>query len=186
LDKIIAIGTSTGGAHALEAIFTRLPAITTGIVVVQHMPEVFTAMFAERLNGICAMEIREARHGDRVQAGRVLIAPGGRQMRVKLVGAHYCVSVTDEPPVNRHCPSVDVLFTSIAEVAGSNALGIILTGMGDDGARGIRAMYDAGAMTIAEDESSCVVFGMPAEAIRLGGVVRVRPLGLIPGAIMMF
>ncbi len=185
-DAVIAIGTSTGGTQALEAVLTALPAVCTGIVVVQHMPETFTAMFAERLDSLCAMEVREARNGDRVIPGRALIAPGGRHMMLKRSGAQYVVEVADGPLVNRHKPSVDVLFRSVAQVAGSNALGIIMTGMGDDGARGLKEMHDAGARTVAEDESTCVVFGMPMEAIKLGGVDKVVPLDLIPREIIAF
>ena len=185
-EKVIAIGTSTGGTQALEAVLTRLPAVTPGIVVVQHMPERFTAMFAERLNGLCALEVREAKDGDRVLPGRALIAPGARHMMLKRSGAQYCVAVADGPVVNRHKPSVDVLFRSVAQVAGKNALGIIMTGMGDDGARGMKEMHDAGAKTIAEDESTCVVFGMPKVAIDLGGVDRVVPLDRIPQEIVAY
>jgi len=183
-ERIVAIGTSTGGTQALEAVLTRLPAVCPGIVVVQHMPERFTAMFAERLNGLCALEVREARHGDRVMPGRVLIAPGGRHMMLARSGAQYTVEVVDGPLINRHRPSVDVLFRSCAKFAGRNALGVIMTGMGDDGARGLKEMHDAGAATIAEDESTCVVFGMPKEAIRLGAADSVLPLDRIPTAIM--
>jgi two-component system chemotaxis response regulator CheB len=185
-DAVVAIGTSTGGTQALESVLTALPAVCTGIVVVQHMPEMFTAMFAERLNSLCAMEVREARDGDRVIPGRALIAPGGRHMMLKRSGAQYVVEVVDGPLVNRHKPSVDVLFRSVAQVAGGNALGIIMTGMGDDGARGLREMHDAGAATVAEDESTCVVFGMPKEAIKLGGVDKVLPLDVIPREIVAF
>ena len=185
-DAVIAIGTSTGGTQALEAVLTALPAVCTGIVVVQHMPEMFTAMFAERLDGLCGMEVREARNGDRVIPGRALIAPGGRHMMLKRSGAQYLVEVSDGPLVNRHKPSVDVLFRSVAKVAGSNALGVIMTGMGDDGARGLKEMHDAGARTVAEDESTCVVFGMPKEAIKLGGVDKIVPLHLIPREIVAF
>ena len=175
-DKLIAIGTSTGGTQALEAVLTRLPGVTTGIVIVQHMPEKFTAMFADRLNSLCQMEIREAKDGDRVRPGLALIAPGGRHMMVKRSGAQYYVEVKDGPLVNRHKPSVDVLFRSVAQVAGKNALGIIMTGMGDDGAAGLFEMRQAGASTIAQDEESCVVFGMPKEAIKRGGVQRTLAL----------
>jgi two-component system chemotaxis response regulator CheB len=185
-DQLVAIGTSTGGTQALEAVLTRLPAVCPGIVVVQHMPEKFTAMFADRLNGLCQLEVREARHGDRVRSGLALIAPGGRHMLVKRSGAQYSVEVKDGPLVNRHKPSVDVLFRSVAQVAGRNALGIIMTGMGDDGARGLKEMHDNGARTIAEDESSCVVFGMPKEAIKLGAASKVLPLGRIPGEIVAY
>jgi two-component system, chemotaxis family, protein-glutamate methylesterase/glutaminase len=185
-DAVVAIGTSTGGTQALEAVLTALPAVCTGIVIVQHMPEAFTAMFAERLDGLCAMRISEARNGDRVLPGRALIAPGGRHMMLKRSGAQYIVEVSDGPLVNRHKPSVDVLFRSVAQTAGSNALGIIMTGMGDDGARGLREMHDAGARTVAEDESTCVVFGMPMEAIKRGGVDKVVPLHLIPREVVAF
>ena len=183
-NQIIAIGTSTGGTRALENILTRLPATSQGIVIVQHMPEVFTALFAERLHALCQIEVREAKNGDRVFPGRALIAPGGKHMMLKRSGAQYVVDVVDGPLVNRHKPSVDVLFRSVAKFAGANALGIIMTGMGDDGARGLKEMHDAGASTVAEDESTCVVFGMPKEAIRLGGVDRVAPLTQIPEAIL--
>ena len=183
-DKIIAIGTSTGGTQALEAVLTKLPAVCPGIVIVQHMPEKFTAMFAERLNGLCQIEVREAKHGDRVIPGRALIAPGGKHMMLTRSGAQYTVEVVDGPLVNRHRPSVDVLFRSCAKFAGRNALGIIMTGMGDDGARGLKEMVDAGADTVAEDESTCVVFGMPKEAIKLGAARTVLPLNRIPEAIV--
>ncbi len=185
-DKVVAIGTSTGGTQALEAVLTQLPVTTVGIVVVQHMPEKFTAMFAERLNGLCAIEVREAKDGDRVLRGRALIAPGGRHMLLRRSGAQYYVEVKDGPVVNRHKPSVDVLFRSVAQAAGPNALGIIMTGMGDDGARGLKEMHDAGAQTLAEDESTCVVFGMPKVAIELGGVDKIVPLDRIPQSIIAF
>ncbi len=185
-DRLVAIGTSTGGTQALEAVLTRLPAVCPGIVIVQHMPEKFTALFADRLNGLCQLEVREAQNGDRVIPGRALIAPGGRHMMLKRSGAQYYVEVADGPLVNRHKPSVDVLFRSVAQVAGKNALGIIMTGMGDDGARGMKEMHDAGAQTVAEDESTCVVFGMPKEAIRLGGVDKVTPLDRIPQEIIAY
>ena len=183
-ERIVALGTSTGGTQALEAVLTRLPAVCPGIVIVQHMPERFTAMFAERLNSLCAMEVREARHGDRVMPGRALIAPGGKHMMLARSGAQYTVEVIDGPLINRHRPSVDVLFRSCAKFAGRNAVGVIMTGMGDDGARGLKEMHDAGAQTIAEDESTCVVFGMPREAIKLGAADSVLPLERIPEAIM--
>ncbi|MDP1524790.1 MAG: chemotaxis response regulator protein-glutamate methylesterase [Rhodocyclaceae bacterium] len=185
-DKVIAIGTSTGGTQALEAVLTKLPATTAGIVVVQHMPEKFTAMFAERLNSLCKLEVREAKDGDRVLPGRALIAPGGRHMMLKRSGAQYYVTVADGPVVNRHKPSVDVLFRSVAQIAGRNALGVIMTGMGDDGARGMKEMHDAGAQTVAEDESTCVVFGMPKVAIDMGGVDKIVPLDRIPQEIIAY
>ena len=185
-DRVIAMGTSTGGTQALEAVLTRLPAVTPGIVVVQHMPEKFTALFAQRLDSLCRMEVREAVDGDRVVPGRVLIAPGGRHMMLRRSGAQYQVAVADGPLVNRHKPSVDVLFRSVAQVAGANALGVIMTGMGDDGARGMKEMHDAGATTVAEDESTCVVFGMPKEAIRLGAADKVVPLDAIPREIVAY
>jgi len=185
-DQLIAIGTSTGGTQALEAVLTRLPSTCLGIVIVQHMPEKFTAMFAERLNGLCEIEVREAKNGDRVMPGRALIAPGGKHMMVKRSGAQYIVEVVDGPLVNRHKPSVDVLFRSVAKFVGANALGIIMTGMGDDGARGLREMKDAGAKTIAQDEASCVVFGMPKEAIKLGAADQVMPLDRVPDAMISY
>jgi len=185
-DKLVAIGTSTGGTQALEAVLTHLPATTLGIVIVQHMPEKFTAMFAERLHSLCQIEVREARNGDRVIPGLALIAPGGRHMMLKRSGAQYVVEVVDGPLVNRHKPSVDVLFRSVAKFAGANALGIIMTGMGDDGARGMKEMHDAGARTIAQDEASCVVFGMPKEAIKLGAADQTMALDQIPAAIISY
>ncbi len=182
-DKVVAIGASTGGTQALEQVLVALPRTTVGIVVVQHMPEKFTAAFAQRLNSLCAVEVREAQTGDRVIPGRVLIAPGGRHMLLRRSGAQYQVEVVDGPPVNRHKPSVDVLFRSVAKCAGKNAIGIIMTGMGDDGAAGMLEMRDSGALTIAQDEASCVVFGMPKEAIKHGGVIKVLPLGNLAGEI---
>ena len=185
-DQLVAIGTSTGGTQALEAVLTKLPATCLGIVVVQHMPEKFTAMFAARLNGLCQIEVREARNGDRIIPGLALIAPGGRHMMLKRSGAQYVVEVADGPVVNRHKPSVDVLFRSVAKFAGANALGIIMTGMGDDGARGMKEMHDTGARTIAQDEASCVVFGMPREALKLDAVDQTLALDQIPQAIIGF
>ena len=185
-DRIVAIGTSTGGTQALEAVLTKLPAVCTGMVIVQHMPEKFTAMFAQRLNGLCQVEVKEAQNGDRVTAGRALIAPGGKHMMLKRSGAQYYVEVAGGPLVDRHKPSVDVLFRSVAQVAGKNALGVIMTGMGDDGARGMKEMHTAGAQTVAEDESTCVVFGMPKEAIKLGGVEKIVPLDRIAQEIIAY
>lgn len=183
-ETVVAIGTSTGGTQALEAVLRALPRVSPGIVVVQHMPEKFTGAFAQRLDTVCEVEVREARHGDRVVPGRVLIAPGGRHMLLKRSGAQYVVDVVDGPPVSRHRPSVDVLFRSVARFAGRNAVGIIMTGMGDDGARGMKEMHDAGAWTVAQDEATCVVYGMPKEAVKLGAVDRILPLQDIPSAIL--
>lgn len=185
-ERIVAIGASTGGTQALEAILTALPATVPGILVVQHMPEKFTAAFAERLNRICAVEVREAVSGDRVRQGLVLIAPGGHHLLVQRSGAQYQVEVRDGPPVNRHRPSVDVLFRSAAAHAGMNALGILLTGMGNDGAEGLLRMRQAGALTIAQDEATSVVFGMPREAIRRDAACQVQPLHAIPACILDF
>jgi two-component system chemotaxis response regulator CheB len=179
-DRFTAIGTSTGGTQALEYVLSSLPRTCPGLVVVQHMPEKFTAAFAQRLDRICEIEVREARTGDRVIPGRAIIAPGGQHLVVKRSGAQYVVEVVAAPPVNRHCPSVDVLFRSCAKYAGRNATGVIMTGMGDDGARGLLEMHQAGARTLAQDEESCVVFGMPKEAIKLGAADRVVPLSAIP------
>jgi two-component system chemotaxis response regulator CheB len=183
-EQVVALGTSTGGTQALEAVLTALPRVCPGIVIVQHMPEKFTAQFADRLNGLCRLEVREAADRDRVLPGRALIAPGGRHMRLVRNGAIYQVEVFDGPPVNRHRPSVDVLFRSVAKVAGANALGVIMTGMGDDGARGLLDMHDKGARTLAQDEDSCVVFGMPKEAIKLGAAQRIVPLSAIAAEIV--
>ena len=167
-DRVVAIGISTGGVQSIEVVLRQLDRTAPGIVMVQHMPERFTASFAARLNTVCDMEVLEARDGDRVINGRVLIAPGGKHMTLKRSGAQYVVEVRDGPLINHHRPSVDVLFRSVAACAGRNAIGVIMTGMGDDGARGLRDMHQAGAYTAAQDEASCVVFGMPAEAIKLG------------------
>jgi len=171
-DRIVAIGTSTGGTQALEVVLSALPRVCPGIVIVQHMPEKFTASFAERLNSICQIQVKEAANNDRVIPGRALIAPGGKHMLLKRSGAQYHVEVIDGPVVNRHRPSVDVLFRSVAKFAGKNALGVIMTGMGDDGARGLKEMHDAGATTLAQNEATCVVYGMPKEAVKMGGVDR--------------
>jgi two-component system chemotaxis response regulator CheB len=179
-ERIVALGASTGGTQALEAVLTALPRVSPGIVVVVHMPEKFTASFAERLNDLCEIEVREAKNNDRVIPGLALIAPGGRHMLLKRSGAYYYVEVIDGEPVNRHSPSVDVLFRSVAKFAGKNSTGVIMTGMGDDGARGLKEMFDSGAHTIAQDEASCVVFGMPKEAIKLGAAKKILPLSDIP------
>ncbi|OYO29069.1 chemotaxis response regulator protein-glutamate methylesterase [Janthinobacterium sp. PC23-8] len=169
-ERVVAIGTSTGGTQALEEVLTALPRVTPGIIIVQHMPEKFTAAFAQRLDGLCQITVMEARNNDRVVPGRALIAPGGRHMLLRRDGAQYFVEVVDGPLVNRHRPSVDVLFRSVAKSAGANALGIIMTGMGDDGAAGLLEMRKAGARTVAQDEDSCVVYGMPKEAVKRGAV----------------
>jgi two-component system chemotaxis response regulator CheB len=183
-ERIVAIGTSTGGTQALELVLTALPRVCPGIVIVQHMPEKFTAAFASRLDSLCQIEVKEAQNNDRVMPGRALIAPGGRHMLLKRSGAQYFVEVLDGPLVNRHRPSVDVLFRSVAKVAGKNALGIIMTGMGDDGAAGLLEMRNAKAHTIAQDEASCVVFGMPKEAIKRGAAEKVVPLSMISSEIV--
>jgi two-component system chemotaxis response regulator CheB len=185
-ERVVALGTSTGGTQALEEVLTALPRVSPGIVVVQHMPEKFTAAFAARLDSICAVTVKEAQHNDRVLPGHVLIAPGGRHMVLRRSGAFYYVDVLDGPLVNRHRPSVDVLFRSVAKAAGANALGVIMTGMGDDGAAGLLEMRTAGAQTVAQDEHSCVVFGMPKEAIRRGGALRTIALGMIAQEIVRF
>jgi len=182
-ERIVAIGTSTGGTQALDTVLRALPKETPGIVVVQHMPAQFTGTFAERLDAHCRIRVREAKHGDRVEPGLALIAPGGRHMIVRRGQGHYRVEVVDGPPVNRHRPSVDVLFRSVALCAGPVATGIIMTGMGDDGARGLKEMAAAGAHTVAQDEKSCVVFGMPKVAIELGGVRQILPLDRIHEAV---
>lgn len=183
-EHIVAIGTSTGGTQALQEVLAALPSVTPGIVIVQHMPPQFTAAFAARLDSLCEINVREAKDNDRVIPGAALIAPGGKHMMLKRSGAQYYVEVKEGPPVNRHCPSVDVLFRSVAKCAGRNALGVIMTGMGDDGARGLKEMRDAGAHTLAQDEATCVVFGMPKEAIRLEAAVRVVPLEAISNLIL--
>ena len=174
--KIIAIGASTGGTEALREVITRMPRDAPGILVVQHMPAKFTASFAERLDTLSDMNVKEAEDGDTVVNGQVLIAPGNFHMLLKRSGARYYVAVKTGPMVHHQRPAVDILFKSVAQVAGSNALGIILTGMGSDGAEGMVHMKQAGAMNIAQDEQSCVVFGMPKEAIKTGAVDKVVPL----------
>lgn len=183
-DKVIAIGTSTGGTQALEYILTRLPSTVPGIVVVQHMPEAFTAAFAKRLDSLSQVTVKEAVTGDRVMPGLVLIAPGGKHMLLRRSGAQYRVEVKDGPLVSRHRPSVDVLFRSVAQSAGSNAIGIIMTGMGDDGAKGLKELHDTGALTVAQDEASCVVYGMPKEAVKLGAVDAELNIAKIPQLIV--
>lgn len=183
-NKVVAIGASTGGTQALQDILTALPANAPGIMIVQHMPEHFTRSFAERLDSLCEMEVKEAANGDSVAPGKVLVAPGNFHMLLRRSGAMYHAEVKEGPLVCRHRPSVDVLFRSVARYAGANAVGVILTGMGADGAEGLGEMRRAGAHTIAQDEASCVVFGMPREAIRLGAAATVEPLEAIPGALL--
>jgi two-component system, chemotaxis family, protein-glutamate methylesterase/glutaminase len=181
--QIIAIGASTGGTEAIREVLTAFPPDAPGTVIVQHMPERFTAAFAERLDRLCQIKVSEAKHGDRVLPGHALVAPGGRHLTVVRSGATCTVAIEDSPPVNRHRPSVDVLFSSCARQLGKNVTGVILTGMGDDGAAGLRQMRDAGAHTIAQDEASSVVFGMPRVAIERGGAVEVLPLAEIGPAV---
>jgi two-component system chemotaxis response regulator CheB len=183
-ERIVCIGASTGGTEALREVLQALPANCPPIVIVQHMPEKFTNAFARRLNGICAMEIKEAEAGDAVIAGRVLIAPGNMHMLLRRTGMRYSVDVVEGPHVSRHRPSVDVLFRSAAQSAGPNAVGVILTGMGDDGARGLLEMQQAGAATMAQDEETSVVFGMPKEAIQRGAAGKILPLGRVAGEIV--
>lgn len=183
-DKIVAIGASTGGTIAIESVLKRMPTDTPGIVVVQHMPPVFTRQFAERLNSVVPMEVKEAESGDRIYTGRVLIAPGEQQLTVVRSGGTYLVRCNDGEKVNGHRPSVGVLFDSVAKYVGSNAVGVILTGMGADGADGLLGMREAGARTLAQDESTSVVFGMPREAYERGGAERLVALPEIPEAIV--
>ncbi|NOU29698.1 MAG: chemotaxis-specific protein-glutamate methyltransferase CheB [Polyangiaceae bacterium] len=180
---MVAIGASTGGTEALAEILAALPERSPGVVVVQHMPAKFTAQFAKRLDAICAMDVHEAKGGDLVQPGRVLVAPGGKHLLLQRSGSRYFVDVREGPEVNGHRPSIDVLFRSVARYAGPNAIGIILTGMGDDGARGLGELKEAGAHTIAQDEASSVVFGMAREAIRRGAVDAVLGLPEIAAAV---
>lgn len=183
-EKVVMIGASTGGTEALRTLLEALPADTPGIVIVQHMPELFTRAFAARLDGLCAITVKEAESGDTVLRGRALIAPGNHHLLLQRSGARYFVEIREGPLVCRHRPSVDVLFRSAARYAGPNAVGVILTGMGDDGARGMLEMHQTGATTIAQDEATCIVFGMPKEAIKLNGVDKVMPLETIAGAIL--
>lgn len=184
-EMIVCVGASTGGTEALREFLEALPANAPGIVIVQHMPEKFTAAFAKRLNSLCAVEVKEAVDGDPVLRGHVLIAPGDRHMLLERRGARYHVSVKTGPLVSRHRPSVDVLFRSAARAAGSNAMGIIMTGMGDDGAKGMLEMHQAGAYTVAQDEATSIVFGMPKEAIAKGGVDRILPLDQIAREVLI-
>jgi two-component system chemotaxis response regulator CheB len=185
-EKVVVIGASTGGTEALKTLLEALPEDSPGIVIVQHMPELFTRAFAKRLDSLCSITVKEAETNDTVLRGRALIAPGNHHTLIKRSGARYYVDIKDGPLVCRHRPSVDVLFRSAARYAGQNAVGAILTGMGDDGARGLLEMKQAGAMTIAQDEASCVVYGMPKEAVKHGAVNKVLPLQAIAGAILTY
>lgn len=183
-ERVIVVGASTGGTEAIGVFLSALPPTAPGIVVVQHMPGQFTKSFAHTLDSFCQLNVREAQDGDKVEAGSVLIAPGGLHTMLKRVGSHYAVEVRDGPLVCRHRPSVDVLFRSAAAAAGRNATAVLLTGMGDDGAAGMKELHDVGGLTLAQDEATSVVFGMPKEAIRLGGVDHVLPLDELPGAVI--
>lgn len=185
-NKVVAIGASTGGTVALTELLTKLPQNIPPILIVQHMPEGFTYQFAERLNSLCKFEVKEAKHGDYVLSGRVLLAPGNKHMVIKRDGANYFVEIKEGPLVFHQRPAVEVLFYSMAKYVGNNAVGVILTGMGKDGAEGMLEMKNNGAYTIAQDEKSSIVFGMPKEAIALGGVDDIYPLGEIPFAIMKY
>jgi two-component system chemotaxis response regulator CheB len=182
--KVLAIGASTGGTQAIESVLRNLPAAIPGTVIVQHMPEFFTAPFAARLNQVCPMEVREAKDGDYVAPGIALVAPGNKHLVLQQSGAKYMARIKDGPPVHHQRPAVDVLFMSVAKSAGANAVGVILTGMGADGAMGLLAMRESGACTLAQDEKSCIVFGMPKEAIKLDAAQKVVPLSLMPQAIL--
>jgi two-component system chemotaxis response regulator CheB len=183
-ERVVMIGASTGGTEALRVFLEAMPSDAPGIVIVQHMPENFTRAFAKRLDSICRISVKEAENGDMVIRGRALIAPGNRHLVLKRSGARYYVEIKDGPLVSRQRPSVDVLFRSAARYAGKNAVGVIMTGMGDDGARGMLEMKEAGAFTIAQDEESCVVFGMPKKAIELKAVRQVIPLGALGTAVL--
>jgi two-component system chemotaxis response regulator CheB len=185
-NTIIAIGASTGGTEAVKEILMALPPNIPPILITQHMPERFTKTWADRMNQLCRISVKEAEDGDSVLPGHALVAPGSYHMTLVRSGARYTVRINQDPPVNRHRPSVDVLFASVAQYAGANAVGVILTGMGGDGAKDMLSMKQAGAFTIAQDEASCVVFGMPKEAIKLGGVDKVLPLSEIPAAIVAY
>jgi two-component system, chemotaxis family, protein-glutamate methylesterase/glutaminase len=184
-EKVVVVGASTGGTEALRVLLEALPLDSPGVVIVQHMPEHFTRAFAKRLDSLCKISVKEAEDGDSVIRGRALIAPGNFHMLLKRSGARYYVEIKEGPLVSRHRPSVDVLFRSSARYAGKNAVAVIMTGMGDDGAKGMLELREAGAETIAQDEKSCVVFGMPNEAIKLGCVVKVLPLGDIARHVLL-
>ncbi len=184
-EKVVVVGASTGGTEALKVFLESLPEDTPGIVIVQHMPENFTTAFAKRLDSTCRITVKEAQDNDTVVRGRALIAPGNHHVLLKRSGARYYVEIKDGPLVSRHRPSVDVLFRSAARYAGKNAVGVIMTGMGDDGARGMKEMFDAGAINIAQDENTCVVYGMPNEAVKHGGIHKIMPLEHIGPEVIM-
>ncbi len=183
-DRIVAVGSSTGGTEAIRELLAGLPADSPAIVIAQHIPAAFSAPFARRMDTLCALSVCEPVDGQYIMAGHVYIAPGGRHLLVERDGARYRCRLNDGPPVNRHCPSVDVLFRSVAQQVGPNAVGVILTGMGDDGSRGLKEMHDAGAPTVAQDEASSVVWGMPGAAVKSGAVDEVLPLSQVAAAIM--
>jgi two-component system chemotaxis response regulator CheB len=185
-EKILVIGASTGGTEALKDVLSQMPAHSPGIVITQHMPEGFTKSFASRLDGLCKVRVKEAEHGDKILPGHAYLAPGHSHLLLKRNGNSYICELSSAEPVNRHRPSVDVLFKSAAKNAGKNAIGIILTGMGKDGAIGMKEMHDAGAYTLAQDEKSCVVFGMPKEAISQGGVDEIVSLKEIATRVMSY
>lgn len=184
--RIVAIGTSTGGTHAIEEILKAMPLSCPGIVIVQHIPEQISTAFTKRLNHLCRIEVKEAEDKDRVMPGCALIAPGGKHLSVNFHAGHYVVEVKDGPLINRHRPSVDLLFKTVARHAGNRALGIILTGMGDDGAQGLLEMHQAGARTIGQDPDSCVVYGMPRVAFEMGAVQKQIPLSQVASEIIQF
>ncbi len=185
-DKVIALGASTGGTEAIRMVIERFPAIAPGVVIVQHMPAGFTRAFAERLNTQCLMEVKEAECGDRIMPGRILIAPGDYHLKVRRTGGFYYVDCLAGEKINGHCPSVDVMMLSVAEHVGANAVGVMLTGMGHDGADGMLAMHQAGARTIAQDEKSCIVFGMPKSAYDRGGAESFVPLDKIAQTVLSY
>jgi two-component system chemotaxis response regulator CheB len=183
-EKLVFIGASTGGTEAIKMVLSRMPPDAPAILVTQHMPESFTKSFAQRLDGLCRIRVKEAEHGERVLPGHAYVAPGHSHLLVRRSGANYVTELSQGPPVNRHRPSVDVLFRSAANVAGRNAIGVILTGMGKDGAAGMLEMKRAGAATFAQDEATCVVYGMPREAVAMGGVDEVLPVQDITGRVL--
>jgi two-component system chemotaxis response regulator CheB len=183
-EKIVAIGASTGGTEAIREVLQRFPLNCPGAIIVQHMPEMFTKSFAQRLNGLCAPEVREAEDGDTVISGQVLIAPGNQHLVLRRSGARYYVRVKHGPFVHHQRPSVEVMFNSVAKYAGSNAVGVLLTGMGSDGAAGMKNMLEAGAATVAQDEKTCVVYGMPRAAVELGAAQHVLPIDRIAGKVI--